>query len=142
MAKYNFKISNEKQPEQKTSNDTGKHNCEVFGCPRLATIKMAHWNCRYHNLRAGNKLDGITLILKNHEREIDWYEKVLNMPFHEYDLLKDNAPPTMKYHLNEELIPYRARIIKFISDLFKHPEIHVTKKYTYADNIGSINDEA
>lgn len=132
MAKYNFKAPSEKQPENKTSNDTGIHECSVFGCQRIATIKTSHWNCRYHNLRAGNKLDGITIIIKNHEREINWYEKVLNMPFHEYDILKNNAPAAMLPIANEDLIQYRKRITQYISNMFKHPDrlsIPVTKTY-------------
>jgi hypothetical protein len=132
MAKYNFKVSTEKEPEVKGSQDTGKHQCEVFGCPRLATIKTSHWNCRYHNLRAGNALDGITLILKNHEREINWYEKVLNMPYHEYELFRGNAPEKMIHLQNEDLIKYRVRMAQYISGLLKEPsrlKIPVTKSY-------------
>jgi hypothetical protein len=142
MAKYNFKVSNEKQPENKISNDTGKHECEVFGCPRLATIKTSHWNCRYHNLRAGNSLDGITLTLKTHEREINWYEKVLNMPFHEFDIFEGNAPRTMAINENEDLIKYRARMQKYISDLLANPTRKDNSvKYTYADNVMGGRDE-
>jgi hypothetical protein len=132
MAKFNFKAPIEEQPEKSNSSETGKHQCEVFGCPRLATIKIGNWNCRYHNLRAANALDGITLVLKNHEREINWYEKVLNMPFHEYDLFKNNAPSTMLPHANEDLIQYRKRISQYVSDMFKHAaglKIPVTNTY-------------
>jgi hypothetical protein len=139
--KFNYDPA-EKQEEQKRNNDTGKHECEVFGCPRLATIKTNHWNCRYHNLRAGNSLDGITLTLKTHEREINWYEKVLNMPFHDYDKFKGNAPKTMIHELNEDLIKYRARMQKYISDLLANPtRKDNTVKYTYADNVIGGSDD-
>lgn len=129
--KFNYDKS-EKHDEDKKSSETGIHPCEVYGCPRIATIKTNHWNCRYHNLRSGKSLDGITLILKTHEREIDWYEKVINMPYHEYDLLKANAPLKMMHNQNEDLIKYRVRMTQYISNLLKNPEIHVVKKLTYA----------
>lgn len=134
MGKFNFKAPAAKEPDQKTPSNTGNHNCSVFGCPRIATIKMGNWNCRYHNLRAGNMLDGITLVLKNHEREIDWYEKVLNMPYHEYNIFKGNAPTLMLHHADEELTAYRKRMAQYITGLLKHPEtIKIPMTKTYVD---------
>lgn len=141
VSKTKFKYEpSEKQPEQKL-NDTGKHQCEVFGCPRLATIKTNHWNCRYHNLRSGDSLDGITLILKNHEREINWHEKVMNMAYHEYDIMKGNAPENMRHLVNEDLIKYRVRMQQYITTLFKHParlKIPVTKTYL---SLSEVHDD-
>jgi len=142
MAKYNFKAPTKSQPESHEEKYNGKHPCIIFGCPRIATIEINnHWNCRYHNLRAGSMLDGITLILKNHEREINWYEKVINMAYHEYDVLKGNAPASMMHLPNEDLIKYRVRMAQYISLMFKHPDrmkIPVTK--TYADITGGFDD--
>ena len=135
MAKYNFKAAPENKEEVKSYNDTGKHDCDVFGCPRLATIKTNHWHCRYHNLRSAEMFDRITLLLKNHEREINWYEKVINMPFHEYEKFKGNAPQTMLSIVNEDLKDYRVRVAKYVRDLLANPNTHHSVvKYTYADN--------
>ena len=133
MAKFNFKIPTNTTKEPYEEKYNGKHACAIFGCPRIATIEINNrWNCRYHNLRADNSLDGITLILKNHEREINWYETVLNMPYHKYDELKGNAPAAMLHLNGEDLIKYRVRMANYISELFKHPnriQIKATKTY-------------
>lgn len=122
MAKYNFKAVLEKKDEfQPHSSLTGIHQCEVYGCPRIATIKTGNWNCRYHHGRSGEVVNGVTLLLKNHEAEINWYEKVMKMPYHEYDILKGNAPASMQVQAGEDLIKYRVSTEKYIKDLLKHP---------------------
>jgi len=131
MAKYNFKAPTENQRVQKTSNDTGEHDCHAFGCPRLATIKTEYWNCRYHNLRSGESLDHITMLLKNHEREINWLEKVINMPYHEFEHC--NAPVGMEAAQGESLPDYRRRMSKQINDLLKNPKNKPPIKYNHAE---------
>lgn len=141
VSKTKFQYLKTEKSETQEERYNGKHQCVIFGCPRIATIEINnHWNCRYHNLRAGNALDGITLILKNHEREINWYEKVISMPYHEYDLFKNNAPAKMAVLPSEELIQYRVRMAQYVSTLLKHPDrlkIPVTK--TYADLSGGYD---
>ena len=142
VSKTKFQYSKTEKSETQEERYNGKHQCVIFGCPRIATIEVNnHWNCQYHNLRAGNALDGITMILKNHEREINWYEKVLTMAYHEYDTMKDNSPALMLHRENENLIQYRVRMQEYITTLFKHParmKIPVTK--TYADLSGGHDD--
>jgi hypothetical protein len=136
MAKYNFKAKNEtdnNQPEKKV-NDM----CEAFGCPRKAQVNTGHWNCRYHSGRNVNVLANITMLLKNHEREIDWYEKVLNMAYHEFDILKGNAPPPMMHLAGEDLIKYRVRMAGYINGLLKHPDRVRAPAKTYIEFTSEI----
>lgn len=141
VSKTKFQYSKTEKSETQEERYNGKHQCVIFGCPRIATIEVNnHWNCRYHNLRAGNALDGITMILKNHEREINWYEKVLTMAYHEYDEMKGNAPASMFHLVNEELIKYRVRMQEYITTLFKHPaRMKIIATKTYADLSGGYD---
>ena len=136
MARFNFKAPTEKQEEK----EYDRKVCFAFGCPRLPTIKTGSWACRYHHGRNASNLDGITMILKNHEAEIDWSEKVMNMPFHEFDIFKDNAPQTMLVMQGEDLIKYRVRTAKYIRELLKHPTRPQQAPKTYA-TMSEANDD-
>lgn len=126
-------VDDDEEVKRQTKGGHGK--CEVFGCQRMGQIHTTNWNCRYHHGRRGDTLADITMLLRNHEREINWYEKVLNMAYHEFEIMTDNAPTGLQPLQNEKLPAYRVRMGQVIKKLLIDPSraAKPTVKYTYAD---------
>lgn len=122
---YNFKKSAVKkegnEEEKKDSNLHGK--CEAWGCTRMGHIHTGIWSCRYHFACHGEniaeQLSHVTLVLKNHEPEINWYEKLLCFTETEFVCrdLKHLAPVGMEVGIGESFRDYRDRVEKVINGL-------------------------
>ena len=133
--KFEYRPDQGADEEVKRQTKNGHGPCEVFGCIRMGHIHTTNWNCRYHHGRKGESLSNITMLIKNHEREINWYEKVLNMAYHEFKIMAGNAPANMLPIASEELPAYKLRMSLHITQLLADPD-RLPKpsiKYTYAD---------
>lgn len=120
MEKLNFQLGvQEEKPAQRTRQGHG--HCEVYGCPRDGHIHTGQWNCRYHHGKTGQSLSRITLALKNHEREINWYEHVLNATVVDYAMgdVAKHAPLGLHPLPDETLVVYRVRMKQHIDDLLE-----------------------
>ena len=122
----NKPITNEDIPEP-SRNTLGMGKCEIYGCPRWGTIKTdGSWNCSYHWRRSGKNLAHITMLLNNHETEINWYEQILlGTAEVEYVCgdLKGRAPEILRPLQGEGFYAYRKRVIEYVADLLKMKEI-------------------
>lgn len=118
MEKFKFSVNAEQeQPVQRTRLGHGK--CEVYGCPRDGHIQTGVWSCRYHFGKSGVSLARITMTLRNHEKEFDWFERMLNTTVVDFAMgIAANAPDGMSPLQNETLAAYKARIGRYIDDLF------------------------
>lgn len=116
MQKFKFDL-NKAEPDKPTTAH-GSH-CSVYGCPREGQIKTASWSCRYHHGKSGSNLNRITLVLKNHAREIDWHEYLLRttpVDFLVGDVAR-KAPDGLRVLPNETYKAYRARVALHIETL-------------------------
>jgi len=111
MEKLKFSIgAKSEQPVRKSRQGFGP--CEVYGCPREGHIHTGVWNCRYHHGRGGSALAQITLTLRTHAREFDWYEHMLNatpVDFMVGDVAR-KAPPILEVLSSENFSVYKARV--------------------------------
>lgn len=118
MGKFNFNIDT---PEEKPAPRTrlGHGRCEVYGCPRDGHIYTGQWNCRYHHGMGGHSLSRITLALKNHEREFDWYEHMLNATVTDFGMgvVAKHSPSGLHVLPDETLVAYRLRVKHHIDNL-------------------------
>ena len=118
MAKFEY--SPDSAPEQFAQRSKlGHGRCEVYGCPRDGHIYTGQWNCRYHHGMSGQSLSRITLTLKNHERDFNWYEHVLNATVTDFGMgiVAKHAPPGLSAWPDETLSVYKLRMKKNIDDL-------------------------
>lgn len=107
--------------EQKPTELHGK--CTAWGCNRMGHIHTGKWHCRYHwachGKNIAEQLSHVTLILKNHEPEINWYEHLLYSS--EVDFicgdLKKRTPVGMEVESTETFKEYRGRIEMVINAL-------------------------
>ena len=116
--KFDFKLSEDRE-EQPTRSKLGFGPCEVYGCPRAGHIRTGMLNCRYHHGKSGASLAQITMVLKNHAKEFDWYEHMLNVTHVDF-LVGDvarKAPGGLEVLPNENFQAYRARINQHTEDL-------------------------
>jgi hypothetical protein len=111
MEKLKFSVG--VQPEQPVRRQRlGPGPCEVYGCPRHAHVFTGVWNCRYHHGKSGAALAQITLTLRNHAKEFDWYEHMLNatpVDFLVGDVAR-KAPAILDVLSNENFSTYKARV--------------------------------
>ena len=126
----------EKQEYRKDKNGHGK--CEAWGCTRWGHDYSGKWHCRYHwachGENIGKQLAHVSMILKNHEAEINWYEFVLQSSFVDYECgvidctlpgqekkrtPLSSAPETMLPEDGEKFSEYRKRITIYINHLLK-----------------------
>ena len=122
MAKVNFNTALEQykgQPESKPKDEKGKGHghCEIYGCPRTGHINTnGIWNCRYHYDQASKDLAQITMKLKNHEDEVDWYERLSTATSADYEVgsVKKDAPRHLKPDIDEDFYAYRFRVAQHI----------------------------
>jgi len=128
MARGNFKSFKPAQDESKREDDDSqaKHRhgkCEAWGCNRMGHVHTGKWHCRYHFACHGKniaeQLSHVTLILKNHEPEINWYEKLLGENDVEWVCgdLKKRIPVGMEAGKDESFKAYRDRIELHINAL-------------------------
>jgi len=129
MARGNFKAFKPTQDESKQVNNDdsqAKHchgKCEAWGCNRWGHVYTGKWHCRYHFACHGKniaeQLSHVTLILKNHEPEVNWYEKLLGENEVEWVCgdLKKIIPVGMEVVKDESFKDYRNRIEKHINGL-------------------------
>lgn len=122
---YNFKKKTTKS-ENPVDDRTDKNlhgKCEAWGCNRWGHVHTGKWHCRYHFACHGkniaDQLSHVTLILKNHEPEFNWYEHLLCS--NEVDFvcgdLKRRAPIGMEVEADETFRQYRDRIERVINAL-------------------------
>jgi hypothetical protein len=117
MEKLNFQLG--VQEEKPVRTRQGHDSCEVYGCPRAGHIHSGVWNCRYHHGKGGSSLAQITLTLKNHAREFDWYEHMLNatqVDFLVGDIAR-KAPTELRVLPNENFKNYCERVKRHIDIL-------------------------
>ena len=94
-------------------------HCEVYGCPRKASIYTPTANCRYHHGKSGSSLAHITMMLRNHSTDFDWWEYVLAatpVDFLVGDIAK-KAPDNLRVFPNEDFKTYKARIKRHVEIL-------------------------
>lgn len=120
MKKFDFNaedLEQEKNPAPRGRLVHGR--CEVYGCPRDGHIYTSSWNCRYHAGKHGSNLAHITMILKNHGKEFDWYEHVLNATVTDFGMgeIAKQAPYGLEVHANESLKEYKSRMREHINGL-------------------------
>ena len=118
MGKFEY-TPDTQEPKPVKQNRTTHGQCDVYGCPRAGHIHTSNWNCRYHHGKNGAALARITLVLKNHGREFDWYERLLNATMVDFamgDITKD-APYGLEPHKDEVLKQYRVRVKRRIDEL-------------------------
>lgn len=118
MEKFKFSADpQEEKPVQRTRQGHGK--CEVFGCPRDGHIHTGQWNCRYHFGKSGSSLARITMTLRNHEKEFDWYEHVLNATVTDFGMgdIAGDAPAGLRVWKDETLKDYKTRMQIYFDDL-------------------------
>jgi hypothetical protein len=121
MEKFDFTTATEPQEKEIKRTRQGHGPCEVHGCPRAGHIYTGGWNCRYHHGKSGSSLARITMVLRNHEQEIDWYEHVLNatgVDFAVGDIAKQ-APYGLAVARNETWSEYKMRVMSHVDDLLK-----------------------
>jgi hypothetical protein len=114
---HKFKFDVDEQQESQPQNNRG--HCAVYGCPRKGQIYTTVWNCRYHFGKSGASLAQITLTLRNHAKEIDWYEHLLAatpVDFLVEDIAK-KAPSILEVLPNENFKNYRIRVESHIENL-------------------------
>lgn len=84
MARFNEISLSAKPPVEK--HDADDRTCMAHGCPRIATINSeGRWICRYHKGKAAKDWNHITLKLRNHEREVNWFEWLQQSTFTDYE---------------------------------------------------------
>ena len=119
--KYKTTVSEQKHDQKKDKDLHGK--CEAWGCNRWGQVHIGKWYCRYHlachGKNIGEQLSHVTIILKNHEPEVNWYETLLASSEVDYvcDDLKQRAPVGMEPETKESFKDYRARIEAHINKL-------------------------
>lgn len=116
MAKFEYKPHehSEDSPAQQP-----RSHCSVYGCPRKGQIYTTVWNCRYHAGKGGSSLAHVTLMLRNHAQEFNWYEHVLTatpVDFLIGDIAK-KAPDDLRVLPNEDFRKYRDRVERHIDIL-------------------------
>lgn len=105
--------------------------CEAWGCDRLGHVHTGKWHCRYHwachGKNIAEQLSHVTLILKNHEPEINWYETLLSSSEVDWvcDDLSKRAPVGMEPEHEEKFGTYRHRIELRINKLLAFRVIKV-----------------
>ena len=122
---YNFKkkpSSGENQVDEKK--DKELHGpCVAWGCNRMGHVHTGKWHCRYHFACHGkniaDQLSHVTIILKNHEPEVNWYEVLLSSSEVDWvcDGLGKRAPVGMEPSNGETFRQYRERIETHINSL-------------------------
>lgn len=113
MGKFNFKFDTD-EPQESAQPNRG--HCAVYGCPRKGQVLTTVWNCRYHAGKGGSSLAHVTLTLRNHAQEFDWYEHVLNatpVDFLIGDIAK-KAPEDLRVLPNENFKTYKDRVERHI----------------------------
>ena len=116
MAKFEYKPNDHSEDSPAQSN---RSHCSVYGCPRKGQIYTTVWNCRYHAGKGGSSLAHITLTLRNHAKEFDWYERILDatpVDFLIGDIAK-KAPDDLRVLPNEDFKTYRDRVKRHIDIL-------------------------
>lgn len=124
IKKASFKFNSDNLEEQPKPVQLGHGKCAVFGCPRSGHINTGVWNCRYHWNKNGDQLSFITMKLKNHEAEINWYEKLITATVVDY-AVKDvhkKALNGLEPLQAETFQDYRERITSHINKLLSMPE--------------------
>lgn len=124
--------------------------CEVWGCNRWGHVNAGKWHCRYHwachGKNIAEQLNHVTLILKNHEPEINWYEILLSSSEVDWvcDDLKKRAPYGMEPEPEEKFRIYRHRIELRINSLlaFKVIKVDVTDRKVLAAGDNSFRSFA
>lgn len=118
MEKLNFSLEpHEEKPTHRTKMGFGP--CEVYGCPRDGVINIGVRNCRYHHGKSGSSLAQITMTLRNHSRDFDWYDHLLTrtpVDFLVGDVAK-YAPEHLRVLPNENFKTYKDRIKQHIEIL-------------------------
>ena len=115
MAKFEYKPNDLQDSPAQAS----RGHCAVYGCPRKGQIYTTVWNCRYHAGKGGSSLAHVTLMLRNHAQEFDWYEHILAatpVDFLIGDIAK-KAPDDLCVLLNEDFRKYRDRVERHIDIL-------------------------
>lgn len=113
---HKFKFTTD-EPENPTQVRNG--HCVVYGCPRNGHVHSGVWNCRYHHGRSGASLAQITMTLRNHAKEFDWYEYLLDatpVDFLVGDIAR-KAPDELRVLPNENFKTYRERVERHIDIL-------------------------
>ena len=120
MDKFDFKY--ESSAEEKPKHNRSEHGpCEVYGCPRVGTIYTSGWNCRYHHGKNGHSLAYITMTLRNHAYEFDWYDRLLNLNAVDFamNVMHKNAPSAMNVLPDETYKQYKTRMQKHVEELLQ-----------------------
>ena len=125
MKGIKMKTEYESEKPSIKSSSHGHGQCEIYGCPRMGQIYTTGWNCRYHHGVEGGRLASITTILRNHQSEIDWYEKVLASTITGFDMgmVGAAAPDSLKVLQNETFSEYKLRLEKYVDSLLHSREL-------------------
>jgi hypothetical protein len=118
MAKFEYRPESDQEKPAHQSR-LGHGRCEVYGCPRDGHIHTGQWNCRYHFGKSGQSLSRITLALKNHEREINWHEHVLNATVTDFGMgiVAKHSPHGLHPVPDETLSVYKLRMQRHVDNL-------------------------
>lgn len=121
--KFTPKKSEETNNFEKKADKDLHGKCEVWGCNRWGHVHTGKWHCRYHwachGKNIAEQLNHVTLILKNHGTEINWYENLLSSSEVDWvcDDLSRHAPHGMEPEPKEKFSVYRNRIELKINSL-------------------------
>jgi hypothetical protein len=118
MEKLDFTATDEQQEKPRHSKYDSSH-CAVYGCPRAGHIFTNNWNCRYHFGKPGESLARITLTLKNHAKDFDWCEWLLNQNAVDFAMndIQKKAPYHLEVKPKETWKEYKVRVLLHIENL-------------------------